>query len=135
MPLTFARWALFLVYFWFGVLKIFSVSPASPLVSALLEKALPGVPMSFFGPAFGLFELALAVLFVIPKLTKLSVALTFFHLFMTVLPLVVLPNLVWSGWFVPTLEGQYIIKNVLIVAILLILAKSTGSSSRQTVEG
>ena len=36
-----ARAAIFIVYFWFGILKLLDLSPASPLVQSLLEKTLP----------------------------------------------------------------------------------------------
>jgi len=35
---------------------------------------------------------------------------------MTFLPLFILPEVTWSGFLVPTLEGQYIIKNIVIIA-------------------
>ncbi|MBY0376653.1 hypothetical protein K2P96_01640 [Patescibacteria group bacterium] len=36
---------------------------------------------------------------------------------MILIPLVLLPEVAWQGFMVPTLEGQYMIKNVLIIAI------------------
>jgi hypothetical protein len=121
--LRMARCALFLIYGWFGVLKIFSVSPASPLVSALLERTMPFIPMNRFEPIFGLFELAIGCLFLFPRFTRYVLIITAAHLLMTVLPLLLLPHLVWTAPFIPTLEGQYIIKNVLIVVILLLLSR------------
>lgn len=35
----------------------------------------------------------------------------------TILPLILLPSIAWSGFLVPTLEGQYIIKNLAIMAL------------------
>ena len=37
------------------------------------------------------------------------------------LPLVFLPQVAWQGLFVPTLEGQYIIKNILIAASAVVV--------------
>jgi hypothetical protein len=34
----------------------------------------------------------------------------------TFLPLVTLPAVTWQGAFLPTMEGQYIIKNLLIIS-------------------
>jgi hypothetical protein len=51
-------------------------------------------------------------------------------------PLILVPELAWSHPFVPTLEGQYIIKNVIIVALAVGIAaqarplKSMPSRSR-----
>jgi hypothetical protein len=41
---------------------------------------------------------------------------------MTFLPLYFLPTVTWSGILVPTLEGQYIIKNLVIIATALGIA-------------
>ena len=40
----------------------------------------------------------------------------------TALPLVFTPDMVWQGWFVPTLEGQYIIKNTVLVSAAIGIA-------------
>ena len=40
----------------------------------------------------------------------------------TILPLFLLTTVTWSGFMVPTLEGQYIIKNILIIAAAIGIA-------------
>jgi uncharacterized membrane protein YkgB len=44
---------------------------------------------------------------------------------MVFLPLILLPNMTWTGPFVPTLEGQYIIKNVVLLALALTIVAGT----------
>jgi hypothetical protein len=39
-------------------------------------------------------------------------------------PLVLLPGMIWQAPFVPTLEGQYIIKNAVVVAVAIGIAAS-----------
>ncbi len=114
-----ARSAIFLIFFWFGVLKVFGISPASPLVSALLSRTLTCIPAAIFLPVFGLFECAIGILFLFPKCTRLTICLIILHIATTFLPLVFLPSIAWTGPFVPTLEGQYIIKNVVILALVV----------------
>ena len=127
-----ARSALFIVYFWFGILKVVGLSPAGPLVHALFDKTL-GSLMSFgaFYILFALFEVLIGILFLIPRLTRTAVLLTFLHIFTTVLPLIFLSDMVWQSAFVPTLEGQYIIKNVLIIALALVLVANTRPLRKQ----
>jgi len=109
-----ARFALFLVYAWFGALKIFDLSPATPLVQALFDQTLASfVSFEMFNVAFGIFEVVIGLLFLIPRLEKLAVTMLGLHMIMTSLPLAILPSYVWLAPFVPTLEGQYIIKNIL----------------------
>ncbi len=117
-----ARIAIFVVFFWFGALKVFGLSPASPLVASLLERTLPFMTFNVFIVWFGIFEMVIGLTFLFPGLERLAIALLFPHMAMTAMPLFLLPQITWSGWFVPTLEGQYIIKNLAIVALVLSLA-------------
>lgn len=51
--LPLARVAIFIVYFWFGILKLLGFSPANPLVDALLKQTLPFVTFDTFIIALG----------------------------------------------------------------------------------
>ncbi|MDQ3244918.1 MAG: hypothetical protein M3P22_01025 [bacterium] len=114
--LPFSRFAIFIVYFWFGALKVFAESPANPLVDALLKQTLPGVTFAQFIVFFGVFEMLIGILFLLPRFTRLVMFLLLIHLTTTLMPLFVLPSATWQGFLVPTLEGQYIIKNILIIS-------------------
>lgn len=110
------RGALFIVYFWFGALKLLGLSPATQLVHDLFDVTVPLIPFGTFFVLFSAFEVVLGIAWLFPKLTRLAFWATMLHLLSTALPLVMLPGQVWTGFLVPTLEGQYILKNVLIVA-------------------
>lgn len=112
-----ARIALFIVFFWFGILKILGLSPASPLVMNLMEVTLPFMQWETFIVLFALYEMLIGVSFLFPRLARFSIALLIPHMAMTTLPLFFLPETAWQGFFIPTLEGQYIIKNLVIVAL------------------
>ena len=47
---------------------------------------------------------------------RIVLPLLLFHIGTTILPLFFLPNITWQSFMVPTLEGQYIIKNLVIIA-------------------
>lgn len=120
-----ARVALFTVFFWFGALKLLGLSPAGQLAETLTERT---VGMHLFGELFfllALLECAIGVLFLIPRTIRLVLPLLFIHMAIVCSPLVLVPDLVWTGAFVPTLEGQYIIKNAVIVALAIAIAAST----------
>ena len=110
-----SRFALFIIYFWFGLLKIMGQSPASPMVKTLLTKTLPFMPFSSFIVLFGLFEMIIGILFFIPKMEKLALSFFTVHMFTTILPLFCMTE-TWQHTAVPTLEGQYIIKNIALIA-------------------
>ena len=123
--LPLARIAIFIVYFYFGVLKIFNLSPASPLAHALTNKT---IGAAHFDTAFlllAIFECIIGLLFLFPKATRLVILLLFIHVVVVCSPLILVPDLAWTQAFVPTLEGQYIIKNVVIVALAIGIAAQT----------
>lgn len=122
MELPLARFALFIVFFWFGALKLFDKSPANPLVADLLHKTLPFVSFEQFIIFFGLLEMAISIVFLLPKMERLAIALLLPHMVMTFLPLVLLAPMTWQAPFVPTIEGQYIIKNLVIIALACTIA-------------
>src|SRR3990167_8920276 len=107
-----SRVALIIVYFWFGLLKVIGASPANPTVLKLLEVTLPFITFSKFIIVFGIFEMALGLLFLLGKWQKLTLVLFLLHMALSFLPLALLLDVVWQGTLIPTLEGQYIIKNI-----------------------
>jgi len=121
ISLPIAHIAIFIVFFWFGILKIVAESPANPLIADLLEKTLPLITFDQFIVLFGIYEMVIGVAFLVPGLERLAILLLIPHMITTVLPLILLPAVTWQSWFVPTLEGQYIIKNIIIIALALSL--------------
>ena len=118
----FAKLAIFVVFFWFGVLKVIGDSPANPLVKNLTESTLPFLTFSQFIICFGIFEMAIGITFLIPKLERVAIFLLAVHMITTFLPLVMLPFVTWQSFAVPTLEGQYIIKNLAIIGLAMGIA-------------
>lgn len=117
-----ARTAFFIIFFYFGFLKIIGLSPAGPLAIALTERT---IGLQFFDASFmilALLECLIGLLFLIPKATRIVIPLLFIHLLVVCSPLVLVPDHVWTGFFIPSLEGQYIIKNIALVAIAIGIA-------------
>ena len=118
----FARLAFFIIFYWFGILKVFMLSPANPLVVELLQNTFINfIPALHFLIYFGAFEMLLGTISLIPKLERVTFALLGFHLVTTVLPLFMLPSVTWDGFLVPTLIGQYIMKNIALAALSVLL--------------
>ena len=122
ISIPFARVALFIVFFWFGFLKVIGESPASPLVQALFDRTIHFMSFDTFIILFGLYECVIGILFIIPRLERVVMPLLFLHLITTIGPLILLSSVTWTSFLIPTLEGQYIIKNVLIVASAIVVA-------------
>ena len=121
LELPLARFSIFIVYFWFGFLKILGLSPAGPLVESLFEKTINFMPFDTFYMLFSGFEVVIGILFLIKGLERVAILFIALHLVTTILPLFFLPHITWQGFLVPTLEGQYIIKNVLIAALAAVI--------------
>ena len=119
--LLFARIAIFIVYFWFGILKLSNLSPAETLVKELFMRTIPFISFQTFYILFALFEILIGILFLVKGAERLVMALLVLHLIATCLPLIILPQITWQRFLVPTLEGQYIIKNVLIIALAIVV--------------
>lgn len=117
-----ARIAFFVIFFYFGLLKLIGLSPASPLAEALTAQTIGAqyFDISFMILAF--IECLIGILFLMPKATRAVIFLLFVHLAIVCSPLVLIPDHIWLGFFVPNLEGQYIIKNIALVAIAIGIA-------------
>jgi uncharacterized membrane protein YkgB len=127
-----ARVAVFIVYFYFGALKLLDLSPASPLATALTAKT---IGIAHYHTAFiilAIFECIIGLLFLFPKATRIVIPLLLIHMAVVCAPLVLIPDYVWARAFVPNLEGQYIIKNVVIIAVAIGIASQTPPLAKPT---
>lgn len=117
-----ARVGLFIVFFWFGLLKVVGLSPASELVQKLFENTIPFISFGAFLIGFGVFECVIGILFLIKGFERVVIPLLFIHMLTTFGPLLFLKEETWQSFLVPTLEGQYIIKNVVLIACGIAIA-------------
>ncbi|MFA7193445.1 MAG: hypothetical protein WC087_00825 [Candidatus Paceibacterota bacterium] len=124
-----AHVSIFVVFFWFGLLKLIGTSPAYDLVDALRAITIPWWPMSSFFGFLGAVEMLIGILFLFKKTEKIAIAILIPHMCTTFLPLIMLPDIAWQGLLTPTLPGQYIIKNIIIVALATSVVVGYGKKS------
>lgn len=120
-----ARFALFAVFFWFGFIKLTGMSPAGPLAEALTAKTVGPELFDILFTAISLLECIIGILFLVPRAVRVVMPLLFLHMAVVCAPLVLVPEMTWQQAFVPTLEGQYIIKNLVIIALAFGVAAHT----------
>ncbi len=111
------RTALFIVFFWFGMLKVVQISPAEALINHLHQltiQHLIGIRDFLF--LLGIAECIIGGLWLIPKLTRYTVIIFLVQMLTTFLPLVLLPKETWNNILVLSLSGQYILKNIVLIA-------------------
>ena len=119
-----ARLSLGIIFLWFGALKFVpGLSPAEDLASRTLERLTGGAvqtPLSLYFLAT--WEVLIGLGLLAGKLLRITLLLLVVQMLGTLTPLVLFP----SETFVlppiaPTLEGQYIIKNLVLVAAAIVV--------------
>jgi uncharacterized membrane protein YkgB len=113
------RIGLGIVFFWFGALKLIpDLSPAEELV----RNTTYFVDPDLFLPILAIWEMVIGLGLIFGILMRLTLLLLFLQMAGTALPLVVLPEAVWTHFpYGLTLEGQYIVKNLVIIGAALVL--------------
>lgn len=119
--LTFLRVSIGVIFLWFGVLKFWpDLSPADELAAATIDKLFFGfIPEAVARVSLALLETAIGLGLITGKFIRLTLLLLVGQMFGTVTPLFLFPEVTWSDALVPTLEGQYILKNIVFVAAAL----------------
>lgn len=118
------------VFIWFGALKFFpGLSPAEDLV----RNSIVFFDPVWFVPVLALWEVLIGVGFITGKFPRITIALLFAQMGGTLLPLVTLPQAVWVQFpFVLTLEGQYIIKNMVLIAAAMVIGATVRGGRLQS---
>lgn len=113
------RLGLGIVFLWFGILKFFpGLSPAEGLVRNTVYFIDPDI----FIYVLALWESLIGLGLITGKFMRTTLLLLFLQMPGTALPLLVLPEVVWTHFpFGLTLEGQYIIKNLVLIGAGLVL--------------
>jgi uncharacterized membrane protein YphA (DoxX/SURF4 family) len=130
------RWSLGVVFLWFGVLKFFpGTSPAESLAARTIEV----ITFGLLAPRVSVILLALwesiiGLGLLIGVGMRITLLLLFVQMLGTITPLFFFPGetFIQTPW-VPTLEGQYIIKNLVLISAGLVLG-ATVRGGRLTEE-
>ena len=130
--LPLARAAFFIVFFWFGFLKLLGLSPATPLAEHLIDQTVGAQYFELLFYALAVLECVIGILFLFPKMTRVVIPLLLIHMAIVCSPLLLLLGDTWQSFLVPTLEGQYIIKNAAIIALAIGIAASTEPLAKRT---
>lgn len=120
-----ARISLFIIFFYFGFLKLVGLSPAGELALGFAGKMGMGAYAMELFYLLAVVECIIGVMMLIPKLTRVAILVMVLHMILVSSPLILYPEAVWQRPLVPNLEGQYIIKNAALVALALGLVAGT----------
>jgi uncharacterized membrane protein YkgB len=118
------RISLGIVFFWFGVVKFFpGLSPAQSLAGRTIEHLTFGVIQpSVSLPVLALWETVIGLGLIAGVWMRLILFLLFVQMLGTLAPIFLFPDEVFYRVpYAPTLEGQYIIKNFVLLSGALVL--------------
>ncbi len=113
------RVCLGIVFIWFGALKFFpGLSPAEVIAGRTIEVLTFGhLKPRISLPILACWECAIGLGLITKRWLRSTLVLLYFQMAGTMLPLVFFPHETWtSKIFVPTLLGQYIIKNLVLLS-------------------
>ncbi len=116
---TILRIGLGVIFLWFGALKLVpGLSPAEDLVRSTIYF----VPPDLAQPVLALWEMAIGLGLLLGRYLRVTLLLLFAQMAGTALPLVLLPDVVWTSFpYGLTLEGQYIVKNLVVIGSAIVI--------------
>lgn len=113
-----------IVFLWFGVLKFFpGFSPASDLAAQTIQSLTFGViPPGIALLILATWESLIGLGLILGLFLRMTLLLLWTQMLGTITPLFLFPGLAFTRIpFVPTLEGQYIIKNIVLISAGLVI--------------
>ena len=113
-----------IVFFWFGVLKFFpTLSPAEDLATRTISALSAGLVVPAVSlPVLATWECFIGIGLITGQMLRATLILMFVHMSGTVTPLFLFPHETWTQFpYAATLEGQYIIKNLVLVSSGLVV--------------
>lgn len=117
--LPFLRVTLGVIFLWFGIVKLVpGLSPEEELIRHTVYFLDPDLVLS----GLALLEALIGLGLILGKWLRLVLLLLFLQMAGTAVPLVLLPEVVWKAFpYALTLEGQYIVKNLVLIGAGLVL--------------
>ena len=129
--LNLLRLSLATIFIWFGLLKILNESPVTSLATNLF----PGISTETFVFVLGIVEIGIGTALVLKTLLRIVIAILVIHLASTFSLLIILQETMIndSNPFLLTLEGEFIIKNLVLIAGSLVVASTICAKKQQGI--
>lgn len=122
--ILFLRVSIGIVFFWFGVLKFFpGLSPAQDLASRTMQILTFGlIPAELALVILATWETIIGIGLILNVFMRGVLFLLFLQMLGTLTPVLFFPGEVFAIFpIAPTLEGQYIIKNLVLISAGIVL--------------
>lgn len=132
---TLTRVSLGIVYLWFGALKFFpGTSPAETLATDTITRLTAGnVPEDLARIGLATWEVLIGLGLLSGRFLRVTLLLLWIQMGGALLPLVLFPDETFARFpLVPTLEGQYIIKNLVIISAAIVVGATVRRNDAKT---
>ncbi|HJP91145.1 MAG TPA: hypothetical protein VJ875_04265 [Pyrinomonadaceae bacterium] len=118
--ITALRLALGAVFLWFGALKIFGSSP----VAALIRETYSFMPINVFVLVLGVWEMAIGIGIILKRALRCVLILMGLHLIGTFTAILFNPSVFFVRGvpFCLTTDGEFVMKNLVLIAAALVIA-------------
>lgn len=129
---TLLRLSLGIIFLWFGVLKFFpGASPADDLATRTIERLTFGAVAPWLSlPLLATWEVVIGLGLITRRFMRATIVLLLVQMAGTVTPLFLFPEETWTRFPVAgTLEGQYIIKNLVLIAGALVVGATASGGA------
>jgi uncharacterized membrane protein YkgB len=116
-----------IVYFWFGLLKIFNVSP----IAYIIQESYVFLPFPLSLILLGVWETVIGLALIFKRFIRITIFSLWLQMIGIFGSIVLAPYLFYQTYFfIPTIEGEFVIKNVIIIAASLVVV---GYKSHPTI--
>ena len=122
--ILFLRISLGIIFFWFGFLKFFpGLSPADQIATETINKLTFGIIQPNVSIIIlAIWEILIGIGLLSGKYLRITLLLLFTQMIGTMTPLILFPTETFTRFpYAPTLEGQYIIKNLVLISAGLVV--------------
>ena len=133
---TLLRWSIGVIFVWFGALKLVpGLSPADEIATKIaMALTFNLFSEDFVRTALAVLEIAIGLGLLLGRFLRLTLLLLFGQMAGTLTPLFLFPERIWTDFpFVLTLEGQYIVKNAVLISAGIVIG-ATVRGGRIVVE-
>jgi len=113
------RISLGIVFLWFGLLKVFGVSPVADLVTEVYLF----LPRDFFLMILGIWEAIIGIGLLFKITLRLMLALLWLQMAGTFFALVLSPTMFFTNGnlLLLTIEGEFVIKNIVLITASIVI--------------
>lgn len=126
------RWSLGIVFLWFGFLKFFpGLSPAEELASkTLVALSFDLISLSIAPRLVAGLEVLIGLGLLTGRFPRFILFVLFVQMIGTFAPLILFPSETFKDFpFVPSFEGHYIIKNLVLVSAAIVIGATVRGSA------